>query len=91
MAFAQTWLKAPADGTYGYTLGTDDGCRLWVGGEVVYESADRRGASPLQHVGRLELRAGWNRVLLGVENGVGGFGAYLRILDDAVTSSARPE
>ena len=70
---------------------TDDGCRLWVGGELVFEDSARRGASPLQQIGTLELRGGWNRVLLGVENGTGGFGAYFRILDDAVTASAQPE
>ncbi len=91
IAFAQTWLKAPADGRYAYTLGTDDGCRLWVADALVFEDPARRGASPLQTIGRLDLREGWNRVLLEVENGTGGFGAYFRVLDDAVTSSARPE
>jgi len=91
IAYAQTWLRAPADGSYTYTLGTDDGCRLWVNDELVFEDPARRSASPLQTIGELELRAGWNRVLLGVENGTGGFGAYLRILDDAVTARAQPE
>jgi hypothetical protein len=91
VAFAQTWLRAPAAGRYAYTLGTDDGCRLWVGGELVFEDPARRSASPMQQIGLLDLEAGWNRVLLGVENGTGGFGVYLRILDDAVTCSARRE
>jgi len=90
IAYAQTWVRAPAAGDYGYTLGTDDGCRAWVGGRLLAESGARRGASPLQHIGQVRLEEGWNRVVIAVENGSGGFGLYFRILDDAVTASARP-
>jgi hypothetical protein len=39
----------------------------------------------------MPLAAGWNRVLVRVENGGGPHGLYLRVLDGRVTASARPE
>jgi len=90
IAYAQAWLHAPRAGAYAYALGTDDGCRAWLGSEVVFEDASRHGADPLQTLGRLELEAGWNRLVLAVENGGGAFGLYFRVLDEEVTSSTVP-
>jgi hypothetical protein len=38
--------------------------------------------------GVLDLQAGWNRVLVKVENGDGGFGLYFRVFDAAVRTAA---
>ena len=89
VAYAQTWLCGEAAGWVDYTLGTDDGCRLWVNGERILEDAERHAADPLQHLGRLRLKEGWNRVLLEVSNHSGSFGAYFRILDEDIRWSAR--
>lgn len=91
IAYAQTWLHASSDRRVRYTLGSDDGCRLFINDELVHEAVVRRGAAPMQHLGEVDLRAGWNRVLFKVENGTGGFGLYFRVLDDEVTwSETRP-
>ena len=79
--FAQTWLHVDEAREVPYTIGSDDGCRLWVGGREVFRDPTRHTASPLQHVGKLELAAGWNRVLVGVENGGGLTGLYFLLLD----------
>ena len=88
IAYARTWLYAPDDRTVLYTLGTDDGCQLFVNGYLVYTDNTRHGAYPLRHLGKLSLREGWNRVLIKVENGVQNFGLFFRVLDDEVTWSA---
>jgi len=87
IAYLQTWLISPDDREVGYTLGTDDGCLLWVNGRLVYEDPTRHGAQPLAQVGRISLREGRNRVLLKIENGGGDFGAYFRVLDPEVRST----
>ena len=45
----------------------------------------------MQHLGRAKLAAGWNRVLIKVENGTGAFGLYFRPLDERVRAAAAPE
>lgn len=91
VAFAQTWVYSPDEREVLYAMGSDDGCRLWIGDELVYETAERRGALPLSRLAKARLAAGWNRVLLGVENGNGAFGLYFRVLDDEVRFARRPE
>ena len=87
IAYAQTWLHSPTDRQVRYTLGTDDGCRLFVNGELTYEDNRRHGANPFAHFGVVAVKKGWNRFLVKVENGGGEFGLYLRILDESVTYS----
>jgi hypothetical protein len=90
IAYAQTYLYAPDDRTVHYTLGSDDGCRLYVNDDLVHEDNTRHGADPFGHLGRLALRRGWNRVLIKVENGGGDFGVYFRVLDDEIRWSRAP-
>lgn len=91
VAYAETWLHAPEALETQVALGSDDGCRLWVGEELVYESRARRAAKPLEHMMKLRLAAGWNRVLFKVENATGSFGLYFRVLDARVRAAASPQ
>ncbi len=90
LAYAEVWLRSPIAGEVPFTLGTDDGCVFFVNGEPVVVDTGSHGATPLQHFGKFAVRVGWNRALLRVENGRGGFGAYLRVLDDKVFTAPRP-
>jgi hypothetical protein len=90
LAYAEVWMRTDAAREVPFTLGTDDGSILWVGGARVLADTGSHGVNPLRHYGRIPLAAGWNRVLLRVENGRGGFGASLRILDPAVEVAPRP-
>lgn len=91
LAYAEVWVESDGPRSVPFALGTDDGCVFLVNGESVVADTGTHGADPLQHFGRLALRDGWNRLLLRVENGRGGFGAYLRILDDRVRIAPRPD
>ncbi|HUU83534.1 MAG TPA: CehA/McbA family metallohydrolase [Phycisphaerae bacterium] len=90
IAYAQTWLHAPEDRSVYFALGSDDGCRMWLNGDLLHEDNTRHSADPFRHLGRLPLRAGWNRVLLKVENGTGDFGLYFRVLDNEIRTAAEP-
>ena len=89
--YAQTWVHAPDAGDYPFAFGSDDGCELWVAGSVLLEDPETQSANPYKHLGRLPLEAGWNRVLVRVQNAGGAHGLYLRVLDDRLTVRARPE
>ena len=90
IAYARTYLHSPNDRTVRYAVGTDDGCRFYLNGTMLYEDTKQHGADPFGHFGRLELKRGWNRVLIKVENGGGGFGLYFRVFDDEIRSSSTP-
>ncbi|MFG0330188.1 MAG: CehA/McbA family metallohydrolase [Phycisphaerales bacterium] len=91
IAYAQVFLHAPEPLKMWFALGTDDGARVWIGGDLVHDDNTRHGATPLDHFASVELDAGWNRVLFKVENGGGATGLYFRILDDRIRVAARPE
>jgi hypothetical protein len=90
IAYAQTWLHSESVREVTFAFGCDDGGRISVNGVTLYESDERKGANPMEHIGTMTLRPGWNRVLVKVENGDGGFGLYFRPFAD-VRASARPE
>lgn len=56
----------------------DDGVKLWVNGDLVHERHEHRPVVPDQDRVEVWLRAGWNRVLAMVDQGVGGWGLSLR-------------
>lgn len=89
IAYARCQVFSPQDREVYFAAGSDDGCRLWLNGTVIYEAAVRRGARPFQHVAAMRLNKGWNHVLIKVENGGGAFGHYFRLFDDEVRISAR--
>lgn len=88
ISFLRTWLEAPQAGAYAYAVGSDDGCRVWVNGAEVHTDKGQHGATPLQHVGVLDLQSGWNEVVIGVQNGGGASGLYLALFDGGVRSKA---
>lgn len=91
IAYAETFLRAPSDREALFALGSDDGCRVWVNGELLLEDRGRHAVSPFAHVGRMPLRAGWNRVLVKVENGTGSFGLIFRVFDEEVRAAREPK
>ncbi len=60
-------------------LGTDDGCRVWLNGELVFESIEHRHLTPDQFRIPIQLREGDNVLVVGVEDRFGGFGLAARI------------
>jgi len=90
IAYAQAWLHSDTVQDVKFAFGCDDGGVLSVNGVTLYQSKERKGASPTEFISTMTLRPGWNRVLAKVENGSGGFGLYFRPFAD-IRASARPE
>jgi hypothetical protein len=62
-------------------LGSDDGVRVWINDELVHSNPAYRGAYPDQDIVKVSLRKGWNKVLVKVLQGAGGWGYYVRFVD----------
>jgi putative membrane-bound dehydrogenase-like protein len=73
-------VESPADQEATLLLGTDDGCKLWVNGELLHTSRAHRPAAPAQDTVKLRLRKGANKILLKINNGDGGYGFYFTLL-----------
>ncbi|RFT16314.1 MAG: hypothetical protein OP8BY_1918 [Candidatus Saccharicenans subterraneus] len=81
IAYGLTYLYSPEDREVVLLLGSDDGVRLWVNDNLVHTNPSYRGAYPDQDRVKVRLQAGWNKVLIKVLQGAGGWGYYLRIPD----------
>jgi hypothetical protein len=62
-------------------LGSDDGVRVWLNDALVYSNPAYRGVSADQDKVKVALKKGWNKVLVKVLQGAGGWGFCLRFAD----------
>jgi hypothetical protein len=67
-------------------LGSDDGCKVWLNGKQVFRFVGARGAEPDQDAVKIQLKRGWNTLVLKVEQFASAWGAFARI-EEAVTSN----
>ena len=83
---ARIWFNS--DGSeLPYTFGADDASRIMLNSKVIYEEHTDHSADPIQQIGTMHPRKGVNMLTVSVENGSGGYGFYLRLLDDEVVRS----
>ena len=59
---------------------THDGIKIWVNGDLKVSHDLTRGAAPGQEEQPVDLRAGWNEILLKITQGEGGWGFYFDLL-----------
>src|SRR5262249_42589404 len=83
-AYVATWLHCP-DGpdrrTTTVRLGSDDGGRVWLDGQVVFPHAIHRPLALDADRFEVDLQPGWHALLVKVKNDDGGFGLALRLCD----------
>jgi hypothetical protein len=80
-AYAQAYLHSPDDRAATLLLGADDAHVLWVNGERLSERQGRHISRADEIEVPVQLRAGWNRVLLKVADLDGGWAFQLRAAD----------
>ncbi len=79
--YALGWVRSPEERITHFLLGSDDGARLWINGLLVHHNPVFRAVSADQDKVAVRLRRGWNRVVLKVVQGDGGFGFQARFAD----------
>src|SRR5690606_915132 len=68
-------------------LGSDDGVRVWLNGELVHKNNARRATATDDDVFQLKLRQGTNRLLIKVANDRGDWSFAFRLLSpESLTS-----
>ncbi|MBK8914745.1 MAG: hypothetical protein IPM64_09145 [Phycisphaerales bacterium] len=74
-----TQVYSPRAAEARFEIGSDDGVRVWLNGEVVHTHNAVRGCERASDLVPIRLKAGWNPVTLKVTNGSGSFAACLRV------------
>jgi len=81
LIYGLAYVHSPDDRTTHILLGSDDGVRVWLNDGLVHSNPSYRGHYPDQDKVKVSLRKGWNKVLIKVLQGAGGWGFYLRFAD----------
>ena len=81
MAYAYTEIISPDDREVTLTLGSNDGAKIWLNGEVIYNVHVGRSAIADQIFLKIYLKKGTNKILAKVENLGANWGLYMRIVD----------
>jgi len=80
VAYLQTQIIAPADTAALLLLGSDDGVKAWLNGQLVHSHNVDRGLVLDQDAAWVQLRQGTNHLLLKISQGGGGWAAAARIV-----------
>jgi len=81
VVYALAYVYAPKATATSLLAGSDDGIRVWLNDALVHSNPAYRGAYPDEDRVAVNLKAGWNKVLVKVLQGAGGFGLYVRFAD----------
>ncbi|MEJ2050715.1 MAG: serine hydrolase, partial [Calditrichota bacterium] len=79
-AFAYAWTEVtvPEERSVLMAVGSDDGVKVWVNGELVHENWTARALQPDEDLFAVHFRPGKNRILLKVQDIEGEWGFSLR-------------
>jgi HEAT repeat protein len=87
VVYLKTRVYSPIPQGVKFEIGSDDGIKLWVNGELVHANNAIRGLAPGQDRAKGSLRQGWNDLLAKVTQVSAGCGMILRITDPAGAKS----
>jgi hypothetical protein len=92
VAYALAVIDAPNDMATELLIGSDDGVKVWLNGELVHNNHAHRGLTLDQDRVRVKLRKGINWLLVKVENGGGDWALAVRVRDaDGVLKLSVPK
>lgn len=92
VAYALAVIDAPSETVTELLIGSDDGVKVWLNGELVHNHHAHRGLTVGQDPVRVRLRKGANWLLVKVENGGGDWAVAVRVRDaDGVLKFSAPQ
>ncbi len=81
VAYAFCYLKSDVDKEVILGVGSNDGIRVWLNGERVWDNHCSRGAVADDDCFGITLKAGLNPLLIKVDQGFGNWGFYARVVN----------
>jgi len=83
VAYAGCFIYAEREGEVEFLAGSDDGMAVWLNGERIHYMHKGRALQIDEDRFTGRVRKGWNRLLVKVEEGIGGWGFALRVGEDS--------
>ncbi len=83
VAYAACALDLETEGEIVLGLGSNDGIKAWLNGQVIWDNHRPRAAEPDQDYVRCQVRPGPNLLLLKIDQGFGKWGFYARVVERA--------
>jgi len=80
-AYLRTKVHSPADMDVELQVGSDDGVKCWVNGELVHKNNASRPVRPHEDKAKAKLKKGLNTFMMKVSQGGGQWGGCARIRD----------
>jgi hypothetical protein len=72
VAYARTWIFSPNQQEAVLEMGSDDGLKVWVNEKIVHANNTARPLQPGSDKAKVELKEGWNRLIIKVtQNNLG--------------------
>jgi predicted esterase len=90
VAYAYATVRRDSPGRAALALGSDDSVKVWVNGALVHDHTVGRAVNKDEDLVLVSLEAGENAILLKVDNGIGGWGLALRVLDEGQAMAMDP-
>jgi len=81
VAYAKTTIELDEGGEIKIGIGSNDGVKLWINGELVLSNQIARKAEPNQDILTINLKKGKNDVLIKIDQTGGGWGFYFTIME----------
>lgn len=81
VVYATAYAKSPTARKAVVSVGSDDGIKVWINGKLAHGKNAARPAVAGEDEAPVELRAGWNEILLKITQGGGDWGFYFDLLD----------
>jgi len=78
VAYLRTNIWSPADQEVQMEFGSDDGAKVWLNGKLVLNVNQPRSFKEAENKGKVQLKQGWNPLLVKVWNGGKWWSAALR-------------
>jgi HEAT repeat protein len=83
--YALGYVYSPVERKVKLAMGSDDGIRAWVNDELVFSHHIHRAAKMDEDITDATLRAGWNKVLLKLENNTADWQFFFRVADEKLS------
>jgi len=81
VAYAHTYIYSPEEQRVPLLIGSDDGIKVFLNDETIFRLLEVRISEPDQDRIIMNLKKGWNSLLLKIENNFGGYAFYARVID----------
>jgi HEAT repeat protein len=82
-AYARTGVWSDKERPARLELGSDDGVKVWLNGQLVHSNSASRGVTPGEDKVEIKLQRGWNSLLLKIVQSSGNWGFACAVRDPA--------